>query len=161
MKVTISLCAVFSVLMLASCGSFGEGMLAGLAGVSYGMPQSGGSMGYNTVATSGSMDYLLDPNYAIAQQSQYNSIATQSVNNTSSSRALSSYDYSSSTGSSRKKCMKISASDNAHCNGTGVCSRCNGKGRYYDTSFGNASWRHCSSCGGTGKCPSCNGSGYK
>ena len=64
--------------------------------------------------------------------------------------------------SSPRKCMKLHTSDNAHCNGTGVCSTCNGKGRYYDTSFGNGHWVNpCVTCNGNGKCPSCKGTGYR
>ncbi|MDO4311210.1 MAG: hypothetical protein Q4C43_10930 [Prevotella sp.] len=62
----------------------------------------------------------------------------------------------------KKKCMKTSATDHAHCNGTGICSRCNGDGKYFDNSFGNAKWVDpCGSCNGSGKCSSCNGTGYK
>lgn len=76
---------VICCLLLSSCGSFGEGLLAGLSG----MGGYGGFGGYNTAAYSGNrnMDYLLNPNYAIAQvaaQQQYNqvfnAIATQTVN---------------------------------------------------------------------------------
>ena len=92
--------------------------------------------------------------------------------------AASSGDFSSSTSSSStssstagsggatpatrgKLCQKMSAGDNAHCGGNGVCSRCNGNKRYYDTSFGNARWVPCGTCGQTGKCPSCHGTGYR
>ena len=74
--------AVLSAAMI-SCGSFGEGFLTGLA--QYGA-MAGGLMGSPTsrvqrAATSpkgGSLDYLLDPNYAIAQtvaqQQQWNQL---------------------------------------------------------------------------------------
>lgn len=74
-----------AVLLLASCGSFGEGFLAGIGNMrSY----SYGGNGYMTSANAGNMNYLLDPNYAVAQtmaqQQQYNqvfnNIAQQSVN---------------------------------------------------------------------------------
>lgn len=74
-----------TVLLLASCGSFGEGFLAGIGnmgGYSY------GGNSYMATANAGNMNYLLDPNYAVAQtmaqQQQYNqvfnNIAQQSVN---------------------------------------------------------------------------------
>lgn len=76
-----------------------------------------------------------------------------------SGNASTNYGNSSSRASSRI-CRKSSASDNAHCNGNGVCSKCNGKGKYYDTSFGNSRWVDpCIVCNGSGKCPSCKGSG--
>lgn len=78
------LLAIF-VSMLTSCGSFGEGLLAGLGNMGgYGF----GGNSYMTPSSSGNMDYLLDPNYAVAQtmaqQQQYNqtfnNIAHQTVN---------------------------------------------------------------------------------
>ena len=76
---------IMAVLLLASCGSFGEGFLAGIGnmgGYSY------GGNSYMATANAGNMNYLLDPNYAVAQtmaqQQQYNqvfnNIAQQSVN---------------------------------------------------------------------------------
>ena len=71
--------------VLVSCGSFGEGLLAGLGNMGgYGY----GGNNYMTPSSGGNMNYLLDPNYAVAQtmaqQQQYNqvfnSIAQQSVN---------------------------------------------------------------------------------
>lgn len=70
--------------------------------------------------------------------------------------------FSSSATSSSRRCMKLTATDLAHCNGNGKCTRCNGKGRYYDTSYGNAHWVDpCNICGGNGKCPSCHGKVYR
>lgn len=192
------------IVLFSSCGSFGEGLLAGLGGYGYG--------GYAPAAyDSGNMNYLLDPNYAVAQtmaqQNQYNqvfnSFAQQTVNqvttqeeqeyqefckynkksdgtnytksewralkgqaiqNTKSSGSFSNSSSSSSnvSSSSGKRCKKLSSSDMAHCEGTGVCQRCNGNKRYYTTSFGNGRWVDpCTICGGSGKCPSCNGKGFK
>ena len=71
--------------VLVSCGSFGEGLLAGLGNMGgYGY----GGNNYMAPSSGGNMNYLLDPNYAVAQtmaqQQQYNqvfnSIAQQSVN---------------------------------------------------------------------------------
>lgn len=86
-----------------------------------------------------------------------------------SSSSTSSFSSSSSTAGSGgatpanrgKLCQKMSASDNYHCGGNGVCSRCNGNKRYYDMSQGIAGWVACSTCGQTGKCPSCHGTGYR
>lgn len=67
---------------------------------------------------------------------------------------------SSSRSSSSHLCRKSSASDITHCNGNGICSKCNGKGKYYDTPFGNGHWVDpCIICNGNGKCPSCKGTG--
>lgn len=61
-----------------------------------------------------------------------------------------------------KTCLKLSATDNAHCNGMRVCSRCNGEKAYWDNSFGiNHYVDPCVTCGGTGKCPGCNGTGVQ
>lgn len=68
--------------------------------------------------------------------------------NTSNSNALPS-----------KICKKLSATDHAHCNGNGICSRCNGERVYLDNSFGLDKWVSCTTCRGTGKCSGCNGTG--
>lgn len=73
---------VFLCFLMASCGSFGEGFLAALGGYGQGVYYP------STYSSGGNMDYLLDPNYAIAQamaqQNQLNqvhaAIATQSTN---------------------------------------------------------------------------------
>lgn len=67
---------------------------------------------------------------------------------------------SSSTGatSSSRKCMKLTATDNAHCNGNGLCSKCNGNKKYFE----NGRWVDpCVICGGSGMCPSCHGTGER
>lgn len=65
---------------------------------------------------------------------------------------------SSSSSSSLRSCTKVSVTDIAHCNGTGKCSKCNGEGKYYDTSYGISRWVNpCIICDGSGKCPSCHG----
>lgn len=195
----------FVILLLTSCGSFVEGMLMGISGYgyNYGYPQTFGS--------NGNLDYLLDPNYAVAQtvaqQNQYNqifgSIATQTVNqvysqeeqeyqefckynkksdgtnftknewrtmkgkvaqssHTSNSSTQSKSSSSQSENYTSRTCRKISASDIAHCNGNGLCSKCNGKGRYYDTSLGSSRWVDpCDNCKGSGKCPGCHGTGRR
>lgn len=66
----------------------------------------------------------------------------------------------SSSSTTTKTCMKMSATDIAHCNGSGKCAKCNGKGRYFDTSFGLYRWVDpCVVCGGNGVCSSCHGAG--
>lgn len=202
---------------LLSCGSFGQGFLAGMSG--YGGGFYGGSPAGNVYGPqNGSMNYLLDPNYAIAQtmvqQQQFNNVrdaiarttvqqvstqeeleyqefckynkkadgsnytkdewrasvgqALQSMkgNSAGSTFSTSSSSYgttpaATSSSSSSRKCMKLSASDNAHCNGTGKCSRCNGQGKYFDTSYGISRWvSPCGACGGSGRCSTCGGDGY-
>lgn len=207
-------------LTLFSCGSFGEGLLMGMSGMS-GYGYGGGYSGFASPSPgTGNMDYLLDPNYAMAQtmaqQNQLNqvqnAIMTQTVNQVyakeeqeynefcrynkkpdgtnytkSEWRALQgqalqnmksgsnstasgnsggtssgSYGTNSSSGSSSRTCLRLSVSDYAHCNGTGVCVKCNGKKKYYDTSFGNSHWVDpCVVCSGTGKCPGCHGTGRR
>ena len=71
----------------------------------------------------------------------------------------SSYQSPSSSGS--RRCKKIHAQDNAHCGGSGVCSKCNGNGKYFDTSYGNSRWVSCTYCGGSGRCGSCGGTGRR
>lgn len=64
-----------------------------------------------------------------------------------------SYSSSTSSSGSSKRCRK--------CMGTGTCYRCNGKGEYFDNSYGIAKYYDCSTCGKSGKCPLCHGSGTK
>ncbi len=96
--------------------------------------------------------------------------AYQSTKQSSSSSSSSSYSGSSSSGysgsssnsSSSRKCLMQSATDIAHCNGTGICSKCNGKKKYFDSSLGLSHWVDpCVICNGTGKCPSCGGTGKR
>lgn len=82
-------------------------------------------------------------------------ISSSSFSSKTSSR--SSYQASSSQ-TSGIKCKKTHSQDYAHCGGSGICSRCNGKGKYFDNSFGIArTVDPCTTCGGTGVCPSCHG----
>lgn len=60
--------------------------------------------------------------------------------------------------SSSRKCIKLSATDNAHCNGNGICSKCNGNKKYYE----DGRWVYpCVVCDGSGLCPSCHGAGER
>ena len=60
--------------------------------------------------------------------------------------------------SSPRKCMKLTATDNAHCNGSGICSKCDGNKKYFE----NGRWVvPCVVCGGSGVCPSCHGKGER
>lgn len=83
-KLKYLLLAIF-VPVFVSCGSFGEGLLAGIGNMGgYGY----GGNGYMIPSSGGNMNYLLGPNYAVAQtvaqQQQYNqvfnNVAKQSVN---------------------------------------------------------------------------------
>ncbi len=101
-------------------------------------------------------------NYSKTEWRALKGQALQNSQANSTSSAVSSSNAKGSYSSSRKRCRKLSSSDLAHCNGTGVCSRCNGKKKYFDTSFGVDHWVDpCVICNGTGKCPSCNGTGYR
>ena len=188
MKTSVIISAFLISLLLASCGSFGEGLLMGLGN----MGSYGGGYNYYSAPTGGNMNYLLDPNYAMSQvaaqeEQEYQNFsrnskkpdgssytknewrtmkgqALQNMNNgnTSSDYGGSSSSESVSSSSSPRKCRKTSVSDMAHCNGSGICQRCNGDKRYYDTSFGNGRWVDpCIVCNGTGKCPSCGGKGVR
>lgn len=65
------------------------------------------------------------------------------------------------TTSSTSYCTKLYPSDNAHCNGSGICALCNGKGWYRGSMYGDDNIYECFACGKTGKCPSCGGTGRK
>ena len=67
------------------------------------------------------------------------------ISESSSNTARSSVGY---------KCKKLSATDKAHCNDTGVCQNCNGNKVTLDM-LGNTV--ECKVCYGKGVCPSCNG----
>lgn len=61
---------------------------------------------------------------------------------------------SASASSGGYKCKKLSATDKAHCNDTGVCQNCNGSKVTLDM-LGNTI--ECKVCYGKGVCPSCQG----
>ena len=61
---------------------------------------------------------------------------------------------STSRSSGGYKCKKLSATDKAHCNDTGVCQNCNGRKVTLDM-LGNTV--ECKVCYGKGICPSCQG----
>lgn len=61
---------------------------------------------------------------------------------------------SASASSGGYKCKKLSATDKAHCNDTGICQNCNGNKVTHDM-LGNTI--ECKVCYGKGVCPSCNG----
>lgn len=167
-------------MMLTSCSGefwhgFAEGGLALLSTAAY-MP-SAPSMG------SGSMDYLLDPNYAIAQTKQnmhnewyqatgggqtmsYDQYLTARAQAASQASSGSTSSTSSSSSSSSRK--KASASSSLH-----ECSLCNGSGMIIHEShvatFGLDSKKYCSTCdqtflASTGHmhvtCSQCHGKGY-
>ncbi len=61
---------------------------------------------------------------------------------------------SSSRSTGGYKCKKLSATDKAHCNDTGVCQNCNGN-KFTQDVLGNKI--ECKVCYGKGVCPSCHG----
>ena len=61
---------------------------------------------------------------------------------------------SASASSGGYKCKKLSATDKAHCNDTGICQNCNGNKVTLDM-LGNTI--ECKVCYGKGVCPSCQG----
>lgn len=67
---------------------------------------------------------------------------------------FSSNSASASASSDGYKCKKLSATDKAHCNDTGVCQNCNGSKVTLDM-LGNTI--ECKVCYGKGVCPSCQG----
>lgn len=144
--------------LLASCDPyFWMGMMAGMMG----MPA------YNTYSTYPSYSPTYVPTYTPTVDWNSVPMSTTYYNysegvSTSSSTNTTSTSSSSSSSSSSRTCTKLSVSDIAHCNGTGICAKCNGKGKYYDNSFGLSNWVDpCVTCGGSGKCPSCHGTGKR
>lgn len=98
-------------------------------------------------------------------QAAYNSYMQTKANAYSSVQKVSSGMYDrelgisgSSSSASRSsggyKCKKLSATDKAHCNDTGVCQNCNGNKVTQDV-LGNTI--ECKVCYGKGVCPSCHG----
>ena len=165
-------------MILTSCSGefwqgFAEGGLALLTSAAY-MPST-------PSAGSGSLDYLLDPNYAIAQakQEMYNEWyqatgggKTMSYDQYLTARAQAASQASSgstsSTSSSSSSRKKASASSSLH-----ECSLCNGSGMIIREShvatFGLDSKKYCSTCdqtfmASTGhmhvSCSQCHGKGY-
>lgn len=112
-----------------------------------------------------SQQFWSTPMYPEAWAAASSSSSSTSSSSSSSSTFSSSSSTAGSGGSTPatrgKLCQKMSAGDNFHCGGNGVCSRCNGNKRYYDTPQGIAGWVPCRTCGQTGKCPSCHGTGYR
>lgn len=141
MKKYIRICFVSCcALLLASCGSFGEALLTGLSSM-------GSYTEYSGIGRYGNMGVYVPATAYSESSGNVSSTSSQSGNATSSSSRV---------------CRKSSATDLAHCNGNGKCSKCNGAGKYYDTSYGVPKWVDpCVICRGSGKCPSCNGTGRR
>lgn len=100
--------------------------------------------------------------YLVQNMQQYNQIMQMQMDDYNSGV----YDVPSISGgnngnTSSSYCTKLYPSDNAHCNGSGICARCNGEGWYYGTMYGVNRIFECPVCGKTGKCPSCGGTGRK
>ena len=143
MKTSFYVTIMIAAFLFTSCGSFGEGLLMGMSGLGYGGYGASASSSY-----SGGVNALPDTRHAVSGNSSYSAPTSNYGSNSSSASRTS------------KTCSRTSASDIAHCGGSGVCSKCNGKGKYYDTSFGNARWVDpCVTCRGSGKCPTCRGTG--
>ncbi|MCD8386364.1 MAG: hypothetical protein LUD17_05665 [Bacteroidales bacterium] len=84
-----------------------------------------------------------------------------SYGSTSYGSSNGSYTSSSSSTSSRRKCIPTlsqwgGSTDHSYCYGSGKCHNCNGRG--YVESFGNTV--QCTYCKSSGKCQRCHGSGY-
>ncbi len=172
MKKFMFLLFVPTTLMLSSCGSFGEGLLAGIGNM-------GGYGGYGSsyVASSGggNMNYLLDPNYAVAQtmaqQQQYNqvfnNIATQTVNQVLSEEEQEYQNFckynkkadGSNYSKSEWRALKGQAIQNMNSGGSSRNSRSSSYGRSSSggSSSSASSGKTCHICHGTKKCWTCGG----
>lgn len=159
-------------LMLASCGSFGEGFLAGIGNM-------GGYGGYGSsyVAPSGggNMNYLLDPNYTVAQtmaqQQQYNQVfnnsAKQTVNQVLSEEEQEYQNFckynkkadGSNYTKSEWRALKGQAIQNMNSGGSSGSPRSSSYGRSSSSgsSSSTSSGKTCHICHGTKKCWTCGG----
>ena len=153
----------FAVFLLSSCGSFGEGFLAGLGNM-------GGGYGYTASSSGGNMNYLLDPNYAVAQtmaqQQQYNqvfgSMAQQAVNQVLSEEEQEYQQFckynKKADGSSYTKgewrAMKGQAIRDSN-NGGGMAPVSSSEG--YNSTITTNKSKTCHICHGTKKCWTCGG----
>lgn len=149
--------------ILTSCGSFGEGILTGLGNMG-----GGYGYGYTTPQSGGNMNYLLDPNYAVAQtmaqQQQYNqvfnNIAKQTVNQVLSQEEQEYQQFckynkkadGSNYTKSEWRAMKGQAIQNMS-NGAAT----SGSNSVKSSSTGGSSTKICHICHGTKKCRTCNG----
>ena len=171
-------------------GIGGIGGMGGMGGYGgYGGWYTGYDPSYQSAAAG--INYLADPSYAASnvfadEERQYQLFCqnwkkpdgsnytkdewrsmigggTQNSQTATTNNITTSNNTSSTTNSSSsRRCLKLSALDTAHCNRTGVCGKCNGAKKYFDSSFGVSHWVDpCVTCGGSGKCRSCNGSGWK
>lgn len=158
--------------MFSSCGSFGDGLLAGIGNM-------GGYGGYGSsyVAPSGggNMNYLLDPNYAVAQtmaqQQQYNqvfnNIATQTVNQVLSEEEQeyqNSCKYNkradgSNYAKSEWRALKGQAIQNMNSGGSSSssCSSSYGHSSSSGSSSSTSCGKTCHICHGTKNCWTCRG----
>lgn len=170
-RIKYFLLAIF-VPIFVSCGSFGEGLLAGLGNMGgYGF----GGNSYMTPSSGGNMNYLLDPNYAVAQtmaqQQQYNqvfnNIAQQSVNQVLSEeeqeyQTFCKYNKKSDGSNYTKsewRALKGQAIQNMNSGNTsGVNSNSTNYNRGNSTNTNSSSGgKPCNICRGTKKCWTCGG----
>lgn len=159
-------------LMFTSCGSFGEGLLAGIGNMGgYG----GYGSSYMAPSGSGNMNYLLDPNYAVAQtmaqQQQYNqvfnSIAKQTVNQVLSEEEQEYQNFckynkkadGSNYTKSEWRALKGQAIQNMNSGGSSGSSRSSSYDRSSSSgsSSSTSSGKTCHICHGTKKCWTCGG----
>lgn len=112
--------------------------------------------------------YNKKPNGSNYSKSEWRTMVGQAIQNSQTNGVsyeeddTASSPSSSDSGISARRCRKLHASDIIHCEGSGKCAICNGKGRYFDTSFGRGSWIDpCTVCNGTGICKSCKGTGFR
>ena len=167
-------------MLLSSCGSFGEGLLAGLTCMT-GSGGNGGMGGYATSVYSGgggNMDYLLNPNYAVAQvaaqQQQYNqvynAIAAKTINEVNAKEeqeyqefcrsGFKKFDGTNYTKQEWRALVGQSIQDAKN----GTSTRVSGNSSR-STGTVSSSTRVCrkwsasdlAHCNGNGKCPKCNG----
>lgn len=156
-------------IMFTSCGSFGEGLLAGIGNM--------GGYGSSYVAPSGggNMNYLLDPNYAVAQtmaqQQQYNqvfnNIAKQTVNQVQSEEEQEYQNFckynkkadGSNYTKSEWRALKGQAIQNMNSGGSHSSSHRPTFGRSSSggSSSTTSSGKTCHICHGTKKCWTCGG----
>lgn len=93
-------------------------------------------------------------NYMQTKANAYSTVQKVSSGMYDRELGISGSSSSASRSSGGYKCKKLSATDKAHCNDTGVCQNCNGNKVTQDV-LGNTI--ECKVCYGKGVCPSCHG----
>lgn len=93
-------------------------------------------------------------NYMQTKANAYSTVQKVSSGMYDRELGISGSSSSASRSSGGYKCKKLSATDKAHCNDTGMCQNCNGNKVTQDV-LGNTI--ECKVCYGKGVCPSCHG----